>query len=147
MKKMLCLFFLVLFPAYSFGAGTCTQHVINQFPNNPDLLVLTFSCIADAADGSFPSTTTNSEITKAIKGYFGYEVRVNPGVMAPQALYDIVINDFDGIDLAGGSLANLSATVSARVTPWFTVDGPIALTITGNNVNKAETAIKIFLAR
>ena len=41
----------------------------------------------------------------------------NPGATVPTDLYDIVINDEDGLDVAEGLLANRSATNSEEAAP------------------------------
>jgi len=116
---------------------------------------LTFSRVASADDASFPSTATTQTITDQIAGRYITEVRTNPGATAPQALYDIVLNDTDGIDLMGGTLADRSATASERAIPALAtgiyggtpIDGALTLAITNNNVNSALSVIKIFLER
>jgi hypothetical protein len=158
MKKTVLIFALalaLLFPSSLWAAavGTCTQSL--PVITNSNIRVLTFTCTASVDDGSFPSTATSDAITAAIKGMYITEVRTNPGSTAPQALYDIVINDTDGIDLMGGTLANRSATASERAIPALVtgiyggtaVDGALTLVITGNNVNSAGTVVKVFLTR
>lgn len=161
MKKTIILFALLalLLPASINAAalGTCTQ-AVTDIPDNivfPPMKVLTFTCTASADDASFPATATSTETTARIAGYYLIEARTNPGATAPQALYDIVLNDTDGIDLMGGTLANRSATASERAIPALatgiyggtSVDGILTLAITGNNVNSAVTVVKFFLAR
>lgn len=46
-----------------------------------------------------------------------HRIVTNPSATAPTNLYDIVLNDEDGLDVAKGLLANRSATVSEEVTP------------------------------
>lgn len=119
--------------------------------------VLTFSWTADAADGSVPDTAVNVANLAAIQGMLIHQITTNPGAVAPTAGYDIVINDDDGIDIAGGALTNRSATVSERVVPKADVAnsifGPVpvgdslTLQITGNLVNGATGTVKLFLYR
>lgn len=51
----------------------------------------------------------------------GYLVQIkfipDPGGTAPTALYDIVLNDNNGVDFLAGAGANLSATVSTIIRP------------------------------
>ena len=42
------------------------------------------------------------------------------GGTAPTALYDVVLNDVEGVDILNGKGANLSATVTTSVSPAFT---------------------------
>lgn len=134
-------------------AGTITQAY--EIMPNSNVSVLTFTCTADANNGSFPSTATSTDITTAIKGLHLVEVRTNPGATAPQAAYDIVLNDADGIDLMGGKLADRSATASEAAAPAIAtgvywpraIDGALTLVITNNNVNSAVIVVKVFLER
>lgn len=135
--------------------GTVTQTLAN-LGNNTGGKVLTFTCTAAADDATFPSTATNAAITAAIEGMYIVEVRTNPGATAPQAAYDIVLNDTDGIDVMGGSLADRSATASERAIPMLVtggtygstlIDGALTLVITNNNVNSAIVVVKVFLTR
>ncbi len=137
----------------SAAVGTCGQSVETPW-NQSGGKILIFRCTASADDGSFPSTDTSAEITAAIEGLYIAEVRVNPGT-APTTLYDIVLNDVDGIDLMGGTMADRSATVSQRSIPAVAPGiyggtlayGPLTLAITGNLVNSAVVVVKVFLAR
>ena len=153
---ILALALALLFPSSLWAAaapGTVTQAI--SYTQNPAIKVLTFTCTASADDASFPSTATSAANTAEIEGHYIIEVRTNPGTVAPQALYDIVLNDTDGIDIMGGTLANRSATVSERAIPALAtgiyggtaIDGALTLVITGNNVNSAVTVVKVFLTR
>lgn len=164
MKKIIiALILAVLLPASAWGAGTCTPSFTRIYNSEgwTGLAVLTYTCTADAAAATFPSTSTDTAdsdgvyFTDKIKGYHIVEVRTNPGTTAPTDNYDIVINDHNGIDLMGGQLANRDTTTSeaaypaiAAGIPWpRPIDGAITPVITGNNVNSAVTVIKIFLER
>jgi len=135
-------------------AGTVTQ-TLKSISRDDSKMVLTFAWTADASDGSVPSTTTTATITAEISGYDIVEVRTNPGTTAPTASYDIVLNDTDGIDLMGGSLANRSETASERAIPLMTtgvygtttIDSTVAMVLTGNSVHSATGTVKLFLER
>lgn len=156
MKKIILFALLAILLPASLSLA-CTQ-TVTDIPDNvvfPPMKVLTFSCTANAATGAFTATATSAETTARIQGYYLVEARTNPGVPAPQALYDIVLNDTDGIDLMGGTLANRSATVSEAAYPAIAagvawprpIDGVLTHAITGNNVNSAISVTKYFLAR
>ena len=161
MKKLYALIILaiILSAPLSWAAapGTCTQAFPEVYSaSGPTPLgTLTFTCVASADDASFPATATSQAITDLIAGRYITEVRTNPGAPAPQALYDIVLNDTDGIDLMGGTMANRSATASERAIPALAtgiyggtaITGALTLVITGNNVNSAVTVITAILAR
>ena len=159
MKKTILIIALalaLLFPSSLWAAaapGTVTQSI--SFTQNPAIKILTFTATASADDGSFPSTATTAANTAEIEGHYITEVRTNPGAGPPQDNYDIVLNDADGIDLMGGTLANRHTTTSQRAIPALAtgiygataIDGALTLVITGNNVNSAVTVIKVFLTR
>jgi len=168
MKKItaaLTLAILILAASLSWGAaaGTCTISFTEIYgASGPTpAAILTFTCTASADDASFPSTSTDivdtdgRYFTDKILGRYITEVRTNPGTTAPQASYDIVLNDSDGIDLMGGTLANRSATASERAIPALAtgiyggtiVGGAMTLAISNNNVNSAQTVIKVYLTR
>jgi hypothetical protein len=144
----------LLFPSsiWAAAAGTITQAI--SYTQNPTIKILTFTCTASADDASFPSTATSTANTAEIEGHYITEVRTNPGT-APTTLYDIVINDTDGIDMMGGTLADRSATLSQRAIPALAtgiyggsaIDGALTLVITNNSVNSATVVVKVFLTR
>ena len=154
MKKIFCAVFILalLLPAIAFGAVAPGTVTISYDSPSDNTLVVTFSCVGSADDGSFPATSTSAT---TLRGFYITEVRTNPGSTAPQADYDIAINDSDGIDLMGGTLANRSATLSERAVPLLTtgaygvtpIDGAITLAVTGNNVHSAITVVKVFLLK
>jgi len=137
---------------WAVAVGTCTQ-AYALIPTS-NISTITYTCTASADDASFPSTATSTDITAAIKGMYIIEARTNPGT-APTAAYDIVINDADGIDLMGGTMADRSATVSQRSIPALStgvyggtaVDGVLTLAISGNSNNSAVVVVKVFLTR
>lgn len=62
------------------------------------------------------------------------------GGTAPTALYDVVLNDVNGLDYLGGTGANLSATVSTqtRVAAPLLYDGVSALDLVVTNAGAAK---------
>ncbi len=144
--------FLITSPCFAADTpGVCTQ-TLNGY--GPTMQVLTFTCTGGSA-GAYPSTATSTAITASIKGWYITEVRTNPGGTGPTNLYDIVLNDTDGIDIMGGTLADRSITASQRAIPALAsgiyggtaIDGVITLIITNNIVASAVTVIKVFLTR
>lgn len=132
--------------------GTCTQKLDKYSVTG--MRVLTFTCTAGDA-GAYPSTATSAAITTDIAGYYLTEVRTNPGTTGPQAAYDIVLNDANGIDLMGGTLADRSNSASEAAPPAIAtgvywprlIAGALTLVITNNNVASAVTVITVLLAR
>ena len=76
------------------------------------------------------------------QGLYLRRVITDPGTPAPTNLYDIVLNDEYGLDLAGGGLANRAAAASEAVD---LTDVPAASAITAvftnNLVNSAQGKI------
>lgn len=143
----------LIVPSIGWSAGSCTQSLASTA--NTNVKVVTFTCTGDSSDGTIPSTDTSAAITTAISGFYLTEVRTNPGTTAPTALYDVVINDTDGIDLMGGTLVDRSATVSQAAIPApisgiygaRPIDGALTLVITNNSVNSAGIVLKLFLTK
>jgi len=136
-------------------AGEVTQ-TLDKYPGT-SVRILTFAWTGDAANGTVPSTATSDDITKDITGWFLYAVETNPGAVAPTAAYDVVINDAEGFDIAGGQAANRSATATERVLPKLDatsgllgaalIYGALTLVITNQNVNSATGTVKLILSK
>jgi hypothetical protein len=158
MKKIMAAIILTLMlilPGSLFAAGSVTQGITEN--QNTNIKTLTFSWTGDSADGTVPSTASSTTNTSAIEGMCIYHVITNPGGTAPTALYDIVLNDEDGMDMMGGTLANRSATLTELAVPLLDstnvvagcrmVNGTITMVITNQSVNSAVGVIKVFLKR
>lgn len=111
---------------------------------------LTFTCTADASDGSFPST----EVTAKIEGRL-LKLVTNPGATAPTANYDIVLNDQHGHDVLQGVGANRHTTNTESVAivysgtgthPCVAESDTLTLAITNNAVNSAITVVDVYYA-
>ena len=157
MKKLFTstILLVALFAVSAFAAGTVTQAIV-KYPN-ANLQTVTFSWVGDAANGSVPSTATNAAITAAIAGWYVYSIDTDPGAVPPTTLYDIVINDASGFDIAGGQLANRSATATQRVIPKLDataslyggvlIDSTLTMVITNQTDVSATGTVKLFLAK
>ena len=159
MKKALlawCIIGLItLIASVAMCAGTVTQKLDKY--NNANMRVLTFSWTGDASNGTVPSTATSTAITADIAGWYVYSIETNPGAVAPTTLYDIVINDAEGFDIAGGMLANRSATATEKVLPRLDttnniyggvlVDGALTLAISNQSVVSATGTVKLVLTK
>lgn len=155
MKKTICtlfLLFMLLFSAKGWAAeGTVTQTLTTLSSN---VSVLTFVCTANSSSAVFPTTRTDGTITAAIKGKYIQEVRTIPGATGPtNGVYDIAINE-GTIDLMGGSMANLSSTLTQRWLPLIAtstygktpISDTLSLVITSNAVNSAVVTVKVFIS-
>ena len=149
MKKLYALIILaiILSAPLSWAAapGTCTQAFSEVYSASgpTSLATLTFTCVASADNASFPATATSTVITDQIAGRYLIEARTKPGATAPQALYDIVLNDTDGIDLMGGKLGDRSATVPQAAPPDATAFSASTLVNTGINPNAGTFTVAI----
>lgn len=159
MKKILalivfCMVFLCSVTAFAVTEGACTQSLSTFKTANPNLMVLTFTCLGSSDDGDFPSINTTAAITSQIVGWYISEVRTYPGSKAPQNAWDITIKDTDGYDLMGGTLADRAQTAERALPLWTTatyasvpIYGTLAVAITGTNVTVSTPIIKLFLIK
>jgi hypothetical protein len=94
----ICLVFLFSGQSFAVVEGACTQSITTMKTANPDLKILTFTCLGSDNDGDFPAIATTAAITSQIVGWYIYEVRTYPGTKAPQNGWDITITDSDSFD-------------------------------------------------
>lgn len=144
MRRLITVILLVLCLAVSgevWAASSCTA----SHEQYGSIHALTFEWTAHT-DGSF----TNYTAQYAVNGFILY-LETDPGTPAPQASYDIELLDTAGADMAGGVLANRSATDTEIKRPLLDsaayevpVIGPLTLKISGNNVNGAKGTVKVF---
>lgn len=156
MKKILGLMTILIFILASLtlaqAAGTCTQTVDSDssVPGSyPAVRVLTFTCTADASDGSFPATALSSSNLQKLTGWFLMAVKTNPGATAPTDNWDFTITDGNAIDMLEGAGANRHTTTSQLVNAahYLPVTDTWTLNITGNSVNSAIIALQAVFAR
>lgn len=152
---ILLLLALIFLTGQADAAGSVTQALKNYA--NGNMKTVTFSWTGDASNGTVPSTATSTAITTEIAGWYVYAIETDPGSVAPTTLYDIVINDASGFDIAGGQLANRSATATERVIPKLDataslyggvlVDSALTMVITNQNVVSATGTVKLILSK
>lgn len=110
--------------------------------------LITISCTADSANGSFPATT--------ISGLRGWVLKVitKPGGTTPTANYDIALNDPNAtsLDAFGGALADRAASTQEQKAPVLSgatgpvfLNGDYSLAITNNSVNSAQITIYMYI--
>ena len=148
MKRLVLILFILLSFASS---GLAVDSVFDDYttryldlPGDVDIWVLSWT----ASDGAAFTTATTRW---AVDGYV-FMVIVNPGTTAPTGAYDVTLLDSDGMDVMGGQLADLSATVTAQFVPAIGsvygtrfVRGPLTMTLSGNSVNSANGEIIIYI--
>lgn len=113
---------------------------------------ITLNWTADDTNGSVPETV----IDWPIDGILSY-VTTNPGATAPTALYDIVLEDKDGVDVMGGALGDRAAAVSEVAFPkepgtavnmnGVPVLGQLTFKLTNNLVNSAVGSARLTIKK
>jgi hypothetical protein len=116
-----------------------------EWRNNAGTMkVITATWVAETS-GSF----TSANIT-GCRGMYLYQIRTIPNAgRAPTADYDITITDSDSVDVAGGLLADRSASSTEDVLLTQIarpVISDLTLNITGNAVDRATGQVKLFLS-
>ena len=101
---------------------------------------------------SWTSETSGSFTSAVITGCSGMylmQARTAPGNCAPTSNYDITIKDADGVDAAGGLIANRSATAAETIFPAQVsrpIDSDLTLAISGNIVDRANGTVKLYFS-
>jgi len=125
-------------------AGTITQ----AHDEGSAICLYTFTCVADAVDGSFPSTL----LTTPIAGWL-LALETNPGATAPTDDYDIALTDGDGHDVLQGVGGNRDAAATEKtpivysatsIHPPVSEADALTLAITNSIVNDAQITIKLY---
>lgn len=146
-RRLLALCALVLGLAASLSAAGTIAQASNTTGN---IRKITFTCTADASDGSFPSTV----ITTKFEGRL-IALETNPGSTAPTDNYDIAITDGEGVDVLQGVGANRDTANSevaqivvsgTSLRPVVDETDTLTLAITGNSVNSATVVITLYYA-
>lgn len=147
MKRALLVCALILgLVGQALAAGTITQ----AHNTTGNIRRLTFTCTADAADGSFPATA----ITAKFEGRL-IALETNPGSTAPTDSYDIVITNGAGADVLQGVGADRDTlnTETAQIVVSGTSLRPtvdetevLTIAITNNSVNSATVVIVLTYA-
>lgn len=124
-------------------AGTITQAADTTGP----VRRIIFTCTADAADGSFPSTAVTAKFNGELLMFI-----TDPQAVAPTVNYDIVLTNQYGADVLGGSAANRSDTATETAVPVigtyfrpYTAKGDtLTLAISNNSVNSAGIVATLY---
>lgn len=155
LKRLLVIIIVAsLLPAgqvWAAGSSVITSADVNVLEKT-QRKIITISWTGDSAGGSMPAITVGAS-TYGITGWYLYTAETNPGSTAPTDNYDIVINDADGVDVAGGLLANRHTTTTQLVNigtsayGYPLIRGDLSVAITNNIVNSATgTIIMVFTA-
>jgi len=112
---------LILFiSTQAFAAGTmieATPRQFNEYESSSNIWMYKLTCTADGA-GNFSLQWTSNRLNGYVLG-----ASTDPGVPIPANGYDIIIRDWVGYDLFGGTLLNRSSTESEYAQPRTFNDG------------------------
>jgi hypothetical protein len=147
MKKILqgfVLFMLLAVCSQAFAAGSCTVtgNETVEINGTKQRKYIELTCTGDGSITAF----NFSPATYGVRGWYLYNVTTNPGTSAPTDNYDITLVS-DGEDIAGGSLANRSTSVTQTVqlSPatlgYHMADEIMAVTIANNTANPSTIVL------
>lgn len=159
MKRLLLAFIIVLVLATNGWCPPAGDAVVTLTSSNITVQnviarkTVTLTWTADSGDGSVTATTINAA-TYGIMGWYLYSAETNPGAGPPTPNYDIVINDTDALDLAGGLLMNRHTTTTEKVNialgtgaQYPIIRGNLSFVLTNNTqVSAAGTCTLVFVA-
>ena len=142
--------FIVLLHGLAFAVPGTVATSWTHYPQH-DVSILTVSWVGGTVGdaGTVPAT-----VLPAFQGWV-FQFITDPGATAPTTLYDIILPDADGLDVAGATLMNRSATVTERAMPliatstygaWW-VDSALTFTLTNNSVASSSGTLKIYIKR
>jgi len=122
--------------------------VVQDIKERDGIIDIMLDWLADDTDGSVPDT----DIKWPIGGILSH-VTTNPGATAPTDLYDIVLEDRDGVDVMGGALGNRATATSEVAYPkepagavnmnGVPVLGELTFKLTNNSVNSALGTVRL----
>jgi len=154
MKRLfLALFLVLILQTSAWAAGTVLINASSmQILGQQSRRIITLSWTADASAATVPNKVIDAS-TYDILGWYFFSAETNPGDTAPTDNYDIVINDADGADIAGGLLMNRDTgntemvNIGTSIHGYPIVRGNLTFVLSNNAVNSATgTCILTFLS-
>jgi hypothetical protein len=167
LKRLFAFLLMLLMGVGSaWAVGTCTVSNVtstqiaaesNRIPD-AETVIVTLTCTADSATGSYPSTTipltgyypASYLNTYNLTGFFLYQVGQTPGSTAPTANYTVTIKDTKGFALDLGLLTSNGSASAAQMisianatTNYPVVRSGLTVAITGNSVNSAQITLDL----
>jgi len=150
------------------AAGTCTVSNVTSTQNansrvpDPETVIVTLTCTADASAHTFPATTVpltgsypSGSLLNAynLTGYILYAVGRTPGTTQPTANYTTTIKDADGYALDQALLTTNGSASNPQFT-WMTtgtapypvfpvVRSALTVQISANSVNSAQITLDL----
>ena len=153
-------------PAWAVGTCTVSNITSTQNANSrvPDagVVIVTLTCTADAAAGTFPSTTVplygsypSGSLLNVynLTGYILYAVGRTPGTTQPTANYTTTITDAQGFALDRALLTTNGSASAAQMTTmtpatapypvYPTVRSALTVAISANSVDSAQITLDL----
>ncbi len=130
-------------PAAGLVATSCAQ--VGTSP----VWLIYYVWTGSASDGSSAATAAPcAQQIAQLQGYSVTSIEVIPGTgTAPTAGYAATLKDGTGLDIAGGLLTGLSATVPALfAVNTAPLNGTLTIAVTGNSVNSATGTFVVSVA-
>lgn len=123
--------------------GTVTETVTKYLRGDSRYVEVLFTCVGDASDGTIPDTA----MSFSAKGWYLYNVEVDPGATAPDAA-DVLIKNAAGRDLLDGLGTNLiHATATQSLSdsmPFFElITGALTLDVDNQATVSATYTVKL----
>ena len=155
MKKLTVLLMVVMtLAANAYGAGTIVVSDPVYLAWGRNMVTVTFTCTADAADQSYPAAAINqdnADVNTDLIGYWLSHVKVVPGATGPTDNSDLTIT-VNGEDILGGNGANIvDNATGGHCVPYgsngdaqYPMTGDVlTLNLTGNAVNSAVVTVTL----
>lgn len=148
MRKLLfVLSVIMLMCEQAIAAGTVTSTELYY----GSLKTITFTCTADAADGSYPATALTTAQKKYVRGWWLSHVKIDPGATGPTDNSDLTLT-VGSFDILGGNGTDaIDNAVNCVLVPYGSggdaqypmTDDDLTINITNNSVNSAVTVITL----
>ena len=143
---LLVLVALLAIPSLGFAVGACVLTTKELIPVQgvTQRIYITLTCTGDAGGIAAYDFTP---VSHGVRGWYLYNVTTNPGT-APTAAYDITLVS-DGEDIAGGLLADRSATATETVViapttkGYHMTDKLISITFANETANPAVIVLTL----
>ncbi len=141
----------------AYGAGSSNSYSIQWGGGTGEnrMAVVTWTWVADDTTGAVPGSALSAADADLLKYYFADmgETKSGPFVV-PTTLYDVTLEDPDGMDIFGGKMMNRSNTTGQQVLPAISgalgsraVYTGLTLRVYNNSVNSATGTVIITFIR
>lgn len=136
----------------AYAAGSLNSYTIQWGRSEHGrMAVVTWNWVADDTTGRVPGSSLSAADTDALKYFYVDMGETKPGTfIAPTALYDVTLEDPDGMDVFGGKMMNRSNTTGEQVLPAMSgalgsrpLYTGLTLRVYNNSVNSATGKVII----